>query len=114
MRKTIEELNHQRALWDEYSITTVRNYLIANLDLLNHNITTKEGYPLYLKKLNLVKYIVKTDKQFIKKWGKFHKKASKKIAFDNSIQSKIISALYKKVTETKLWADKKHYKIFKN
>jgi len=114
MRKTIEELNQQRALWDEYSITTVRNYLIANLDLYNHNIITKEGYRLYLKKLNLVKYIVKTDKQFIKKWEKFHKKGSKKIAFDNSVQSKIISALYKKVTETKLWADKKHYKIFKN
>ena len=47
MRKTIEELNQQRALWDEYSITTVRNYLIANLDLYNHNIITKEGYRLY-------------------------------------------------------------------
>jgi hypothetical protein len=114
MKKTTKELNKHRALWDKYSITTVRNYLIANLDLHNHNIITKEGYRLYLKKLNLVKYIVKTDKEFIKKWEKFHKKASKKLATDNSVQSKIISGLYKKITEQKLWTNEDHYKIFKN
>jgi hypothetical protein len=114
MKKTTKELNKHRALWDKYSITTIRNYLIANFDLHNENIITKEGYQLYLKKLNLVKYIVKTDQQFMKKWEMFHKKASKKLAFDNSVQSKIISGLYKKITEQKLWVNEKHYKIFKN
>jgi endo-1,4-beta-D-glucanase Y len=114
MKKTIDQLNKDRAAWNEYSKTTVRNYLIANLDLHNQFIITKEGYQLYLKKRNLIKYIVKTDKQFMKMWEKFHKKASKKLASDDSIQSKIISGLYKKITEQKLWVNKKHYKIFKN
>ena len=114
MKKTIDQLNKDRAAWNEYSQTTVRNYLIANLDLHNQFIITKEGYRLYLKKRNLIKYIVKTDKQFMKMWEKFHKKASKKLASDDSIQSKIISGLYKKITEQKLWVNKKHYKIFKN
>ena len=114
MKKTTDQLNKDRAAWDEYSKTTVRNYLIANLDLHNQFIITKEGYQLYLKKLNLVKYIVKTDKQFMKMWEKFHKRASKKITSDDLIKSKIISGLYKKITEQKLWVNKKHYKIFKN
>lgn len=114
MKKTTDQLNKDRAAWDEYSKTTVRNYLIANLDLHNQFIITKEGYQLYLKKLNLVKYIVKTDKQFMKIWKKFHKKTSKKLTSDDSIQSKIISGLYKKITEQNLWVNKKHYKIFKN
>jgi hypothetical protein len=114
MKKTTKELNKQRALWDKYSITTIRNYLIANFDLHNHNIITKEGYRLYLKKLNLVKYIVKTDKQFMNKWAEFHKKASEKLATNDLVKSKIISALYKKITEEKLWVNKKHYKTIKN
>lgn len=113
MKKTTDQLNKDRADWDEYSKTTVRNYLIANLDLHNQFIITKEGYRLYLKKLNLVKYIVKTDKQFMKMWEKFHKKASKKLASDDSIKSKIISGLYKKITEQKIWVNEKHYEIFK-
>jgi hypothetical protein len=111
MRKTTKELNLNKALWENYTLWVIRNYLRSNADLINENIITKEGHQLYLSKLNLIKYIVMTDEQFMERWKKFHIKASKEIESDNSLKRIIISALYKKIREEKFWAERKNQGI---
>jgi hypothetical protein len=111
MRKTTKELNLNKALWENYTLWVIRNYLRSNADLINENIITKEGHQLYLSKLNLIKYIVMTDEQFMERWKKFHIKASKEIESDNSLKRIIISALYKKIREEKFWVERKNQGI---
>jgi hypothetical protein len=111
MRKTTKELNLNKALWENYTLWVIRTYLRSNADLINENIITKEGHQLYLSKLNLIKYIVMTDEQFMERWKKFHIKASKEIESDNSLKRKIISALYKKIREEKFWVERKNQGI---
>jgi hypothetical protein len=111
MRKTTKELNLNKALWENYTLWVIRNYLRSNADLINENIITKEGHRLYLSKLNLIKYIVMTDEQFMERWKKFHIKASKEIESDNSLKRIIISALYKKIREEKFWVERKNQGI---
>jgi len=111
MKKTTKELNSNKALWENYSLWVIRNYLRSNADLINENIITKEGHQLYLSKLNLIKYIVMVDEQFMERWKKFHITASKKIELDNSLKRIIISALYKKIREEKFWVERKNQGI---
>jgi|LakMenEpi03Aug12_release.lakeMendotaPanAssembly.Ray.scaffolds.fasta_scaffold85913_6 hypothetical protein len=112
MKKTTVQLNKDRAHWEQFSLWIVRSYLISNFDLINENIITKTGLKLYLNKLTLAKYIVKTNIMFIEKWKKFHKKASKNFETNDDVKRKIISALYKKFNEKRLWVDKKNTGIF--
>lgn len=113
MKKTTDQLNKDRAHWEQFSLWIIRSYLISNFDLINEYITTEDGLKLYLNKLTLVKYIVKTDTLFMKMWKKFHKKASKNLEINDDVKTKIISALYKKINEKRLWAEKKNIGIFK-
>jgi len=112
MKKTTDQLNKDRAHWEQFSLWIIRSYLISNFDLINEYITTEDGLKLYLNKLTLVKYIVKTDTLFMKMWKKFHKKASKDLEINDDVKTKIISALYKKINEKRLWAEKKNIGIF--
>jgi len=48
----------------------------------------------------------------MKMWKKFHKKASKDLEINDDVKTKIISALYKKINEKRLWAEKKNIGIF--
>ena len=69
MKKTTVQLNKDRAHWEQFSLWIVRSYLISNFDLINENIITKTGLKLYLNKLTLDKYIVKTNTMFLEKWN---------------------------------------------
>lgn len=70
MKKTTVQLNKSREQWEQYSLWIIRSYLLSNFDLINENIITKSGLKLYLSKLTLVKYIVKTDNLFVETWKK--------------------------------------------
>jgi hypothetical protein len=113
MKKTTVQLNKSREQWEQYSLWIIRSYLLSNFDLINENIITKSGLKLYLSKLTLIKYIVKTDNLFVETWKKFHKKASKDFEMNDDVKRRIISALYKKISEKKLWGDKNTAGIYR-
>jgi len=54
MKKTTDQLNKDRAHWEQFSLWIIRSYLISNFDLINEYITTEDGLKLYLNRLSIL------------------------------------------------------------